>query len=262
MSNLNEWNINILYEDDNCLIIDKPSGIMVHSDGRAKGPFLTDWILNHYPQTKDVGESISGPNGEIIYRPGIVHRLDRETSGVLIIAKKQEFHTHMKRQFQERLVSKKYIAIVWGLLKEDFGNITRPIGRSKNDFRKYSAQRGVRGELREAETYWTKLGDGVANIDSNQDDKKERFSVIEAEPKTGRTHQIRVHFLAINHPVVCDSLYAPNKPMVLGLKRTALHSKFVSFEDLSGKRIEIQAKIPEDMIHALEQLGIESLAII
>ena len=152
--------IPILFEDESCAVIDKPAGIMVHGDGRAKGPFLADWILAKFPQTEKVGESMRDLEGEEINRAGIVHRLDKETSGALIIAKTQEGYESLKKQFQDRTISKKYLSFLWGELKEEFGTINRPIGRSSGDFRKWSAQRGTRGETREAETYWTRLGNG------------------------------------------------------------------------------------------------------
>jgi 23S rRNA pseudouridine1911/1915/1917 synthase len=243
----NEQDIKILYEDDNVMAVNKPAGLMVHPDGRAKGPFLTDWIMRKYPQTLNVGEPARTLNGENIARPGIVHRLDRETSGVLLVAKTQKGFECLKKQFQARTVKKKYLALVWGELEEEFGTIKRPIGRSLSDFRKWSAQRGARGELREAETYWTK----VANVKINppaggQNGKLGQFSLIEVEPKTGRTHQIRVHFAAIQHPIVGDLLYAPKRPQALDFKRTALHSKSIEFENCEGKNIKVEAPLPDD----------------
>lgn len=256
--------IKILYEDKDCLVIDKPAGIMVHSDGRAKGPFVTDWIVEHYPKTANVGDPMTDQQGKPINRAGIVHRLDRETSGALIIAKTQEAHANLKKQFQDRTISKKYLAFVWGDMQEGFGTINRPIGRSGSDFRKYSAQRGARGDMREAETYWTKKGSGTIEVietkKSEWDGKKVKFSFIEVEPKTGRTHQIRVHMNAINHPVVGDTLYAPKRPMVLGFERLALHSRSIEFLNLNGEKIKVLSPLPKDFNNGLKVLGIESLA--
>lgn len=259
-------NINILYEDNDCLVINKPAGIMVHSDGRAKGPFITDWIVSHYPETINVGDKMRDEKGQDINRAGIVHRLDRETSGVLVIAKNAEAHENLKRQFQDRIISKRYLAFVWGEMKENFGTISRPIGRSGKDFRKFSAQRGARGDMREAETYWTKIGVGKAYIDSLIDSKgdvtggDQKFTYVEVEPKTGRTHQIRVHLNAINHPVVGDMLYAPKKTLALGFNRLALHSRSIEFETLNGSKVKVVAPLPEDFSLGLKALGIESLA--
>ena len=134
--------IDILYEDTHILAINKPAGLMVHPDGRSEGPFLTDWLMKEYPRIKNVGESMLTPAGEQIIRPGIVHRLDRETSGVMLVAKTAKGHACLKEQFKARTITKKYLAFVWGEFTEDFGTINRPIGRSGSDFRKWSAQRG------------------------------------------------------------------------------------------------------------------------
>ncbi len=239
-------NIPILYEDEDCLAINKPAGLVVHADGKSDQRTLTDWILEKYPETKDVGESITLSNGKVLSRPGIVHRLDRETSGTMIIAKNQKAHQALKAQFQDRTISKIYNAFVWGEMKDDDGIINRPIGRSKKDFRLWSAQRGARGEMREAETWYTvkKRGHG--------------FSFVEVEPKTGRTHQIRVHFKAINYPIVADSLYASGRPPALGFTRLALHSARLCFIDLKGKRHIVEAPLPEDFKRALAQIEAEN----
>ncbi len=251
MSKKFPYKIEILYKDDDCVVINKPAGLMVHPDGRAPGPFLTDWILEKFPKAKHVGETITGQDGKIIDRPGIVHRLDRETSGAILIALTTEAHAHFKKQFQERSLTKKYLAFVWGEILEEFGTITRPIGRNGSDFRKWSAQRGARGEIREAETYWTRLWTGAVP------GSREKFSLLEAEPKTGRTHQIRVHFNAIHHPVVSDKLYAPKRPEALGFTRNALHSKELEFETLNGQRVKVEASFPDDFAKVIKEMKIK-----
>lgn len=255
MSNEKSLKIDILYEDSDCVVIDKSAGLMVHPDARNEGPFVTDWIVQRYPEAMNVGELQRSPDGEILQRPGIVHRLDKDTSGVLLIAKTPEAHAFFKEQFQGRTVAKKYLAFVWGQMTEQFGTITRPIGRSANNFPQWSAQRGMRGEVREAETYWTMLWTGKAAVDS----KEEKFSLIQAEPKTGRTHQIRVHFLAVHHPIVCDTTYAPKKPEALGFNRLALHSWSLEFKTLGGKKIKVEAPLPDDFQSAISALGIKKL---
>ena len=252
MSKKSTQNIPILYEDDNCVVVNKPAGLMVHADGRSEGPFLTDWVVKEYPQTAGVGEPIRTPEGEVVFRPGIVHRLDRDTSGALVIAKTKEAHAHLKAQFKDRTVHKKYLAFVWGEFSEEFGTINRSIGRSSSDFRKWSAQRGIRGEVRKAETYWTRIGKAQIG-----DDPHAKFSLLLAEPKTGRTHQIRVHMLAVQHPVVGDTLYAEKKPMALGFKRLALHSWSIEFEDMKGKTIQVTAPLPVDFKKACKLLGVD-----
>ena len=241
-------NIEILYEDTDIVAINKPSGLVVHTDGKTKEPLLTDWILAKYPKTRNVGEPIVTKEGVTLERPGIVHRLDRGTSGVLLIAKTYEGHAHLKEQFQNQTIIKKYLTFVYGEVKDQYGIINRPIGRSPRDFRRWSATRGARGELRDAETWYTLL---VARAG---------YSFLEMEPKTGRTHQIRVHLKAINHPVVCDTLYAAEKPVALGFTRTALHSYELEFINLLGKKIKVKAPLPADFLNAFEELGILEVA--
>jgi 23S rRNA pseudouridine1911/1915/1917 synthase len=230
--------IPILYEDNDCLVISKPAGLVVHADGKTKEPSVAEWVAEKFPETKGVGEPLKLSDGRIIDRPGIVHRLDRETSGVLLIAKNQEAFQKFKEQFQDRDIGKIYNAFLYGELEPTQGMgegvIDRPIGRSKSDFRKWSAQRGARGEMREAVTKYKIL------------EKNGGFTFIEVYPETGRTHQIRVHFKAVNHPVVCDSLYAPKREPALGFSRLALHARSLTFTDLSGKSITVEAPFPED----------------
>ncbi len=247
--------IRILYEDTDIVAVDKPAGLVVHPDGKTEEPALTDWILEHYPKTKNVGEL----QGEIV-RPGIVHRLDRGTSGVLLIAKTKKGHTCLKEQFQNQLMAKKYLAFVHGDMKDAYGIINKPIGKSPTDFRRWSAGRGARGEMRPAETWWTLIAVGRITSSENQ----EKYSFVEVEPKTGRTHQIRVHFKAIQHPVACDGLYAPDKVVSdcarLGLQRTALHAASITFANCAGKKVTVQSPFPDDMKGVLNELGMVEVA--
>lgn len=231
--------ISVLYEDDDVVVINKPAGLVVHSDGKREEPTLTEWVDKNYPESKGVGEPIIISNSESIERSGIVHRIDRDTSGVMLLAKNQPAFLHFKKQFQDREISKIYHAFVYGEMKDDDGVINRPIGRSKKDFRQWSAQRGARGAMREAVTHYRVIS------------RRGGFSFVEAVPKTGRTHQIRVHFKAVNHPIVSDSLYAPKKDKALGFERLALHSYSVEFSLVNGKRIKIIAPYPEDFERAV-----------
>ncbi len=244
--------IEILYEDKDIVAVNKPAGLVVHSDGKTKEPALTDWILKKYPKTKDVGEPVETKEWGTISRPGIVHRLDRGTSGVILIAKTKKAHAHLKEQFQNQLIQKKYYAFVHGDMKEPWGTIEKPIGKSPADFRRWSAGRGARGEMRPAETWWLliayarEVGGG--------------YSFLEIEPKTGRTHQIRVHFKAVQHPVACDELYAPEKGCELSIKRTALHAFSITFTNLQDKKVTVTSPIPKDMIKVLKDLGMYEVA--
>ncbi|MEI8327537.1 MAG: RluA family pseudouridine synthase [Candidatus Taylorbacteria bacterium] len=261
MSNKDSLNIDILYEDADCVVVNKPAGLMVHSDGRNPGPFLADWITERYPEAKDVGDPMTGSEGEQLNRGGIVHRLDRETTGVIVIAKTIEGHANLKQQFKDRTVAKKYLAFIWGEMKEDFGTIDRPIGRSSSNFRKWSAYPTARGEIREAQTYWTR----VANIEcltvndqsDGQSETMEKFALILVEPKTGRTHQIRVHMSAVNHPVVGDSLYAPRRLPALGFDRLALHSYSIEFTNMAGQKLKVLAPLPPDFANAVARFDLK-----
>src|ERR1035437_6569297 len=225
--------IKIIYEDKDILAIDKPSGILVHRDGKSKEKAITDWVMKNYPKMKNVGE----PMGEID-RPGIVHRLDRETSGVLILAKNQKAHEFLKQQFQNREIKKTYVAIVDGWVKLDHGVINKPIGRSPSDFRRRLSGRGARGEMREAITEYRVLKrftSPLAPLLVKERGKEEKFTYLEIKLKTGRTHQIRVHMKFLNHPVACDSLYNPSGSCPKGISRLALHAKSIEFKIKKGK---------------------------
>lgn len=232
--------IKVLYEDPNILAIDKPAGISVHEDGRTKGKTITDWVLKNYPKMKNVGE----PMGDII-RPGVVHRLDRDTSGVLLLAKNQKAYEFLKNQFQNREIKKIYNVVVEGFVKNDHDVINKPIGRSPKDFRRRLAGRGAKGELKEAITEYIVLKRFV--------DKNIKFTYLEVRPKTGRTHQIRVHMKFINHPVACDPLYNAEGNCPKGFKRLALHAKSIEFNlpagrqgDLKGKTVKVESPLPKE----------------
>lgn len=231
---------NILYEDDDILAIDKPAGLVVHPDGRTNESSVSEWFASKYPEAKNVGESLGD-----IERPGIVHRIDRETSGVLLLAKTKKGHTCLKEQFQKREIEKIYHLFVYGNVRDDQGTINLSIGRSASNFRKWSAQRGARGEMRDALTYFQVL--------RRSGDKSATF--LETKPKTGRTHQIRVHFKALHHPVVCDKLYASTKECLLGFSRLALHARQITFKDVSGDQHSVLANYPEDFQNALNVLN-------
>ena len=235
-------NIPILFEDKDYVVINKPVGLIVHSDGKREEATVADWMLETYPKTKEVGEPIILTDGRVLLRPGIVHRIDRDTSGTLILCKNQKAFLALKEQFQAKTVKKIYHAFVYGEMKEKEGVIDRAIGRSRKDFRMWSAQRGARGEMREAVTGYRVL------------ETTKKASLVEAEPKTGRTHQIRVHFKAINHPLVADSLYAPNHQPVFGFERLALHALRISFADLKGKVVTVEAPYSADFKRAMKEI--------
>jgi 23S rRNA pseudouridine1911/1915/1917 synthase len=233
--------MHIIHEDNHYLIINKPAGLIVHGDGRTEEPTLVDWILKEFPDIADIGESWENDAGIMIPRPGIVHRLDRDTSGVMIIAKTQEMFDLLKDQFKNHTIKKEYLGYVYGSIKNDTGTIDAPIGKSRSNFRMWSASRGARGQMRESITDYRVL-------DRIQDTKGNIYSYVLFQPQTGRTHQIRVHAKYLNHPLVADTLYAGKNLKMgnLGFERQALHSKTLSFIDLDGKEVSHIAEIPID----------------
>ncbi|MCK9345158.1 MAG: RluA family pseudouridine synthase [Candidatus Pacebacteria bacterium] len=247
-------NIPILYEDDEVLAINKPAGLVVHPDGRSSEHTLSDWLIEKYPNIRGVGETINLTNGGVIEKWGIVHRIDRDTSGVLLVAKTQESFLNLKSQFQGRTIKKSYRTIAQGFFKEKSGTINLPIGRSKSDFRRWSAEYGARGELREAVTDYKVLGEGMVTLPK----KKEvvRLTFLEINPHTGRTHQIRVHLKAVGHPILSDALYSPKSPKVLGFERIALHAFSVVFKGLDGVEHKVEAPLPDDFSRAIAELGL------
>lgn len=225
----------ILYEDDDIVAVNKPAGLMTHGDGRSKEETAADWFAAMHPESASVGEPQKLQDGTEVARPGVVHRLDRETSGVLVFAKTKEVHAFIKEAFQSRAVKKTYIAFTYGAPKEKKGIIDFPIGRSRKDFRLRSAQPKAKGMLREAVTRYEVLGE------------EGEHALLKVSPLTGRTHQIRVHLKAIHHPVVCDSLYAPNRACDLGFSRLGLHAYELRLPTRKGGEVSIQAPLPEEL---------------
>ena len=241
--------IKILYGDSNILAINKPSGVFVHPDGKTKEKTITDWVLKNYPKLKGVGEPITF-NEQKIDRPGIMHRLDKETSGVLLLAKNKKAHEFLKNQFKNREVKKIYNAIVSGWVKNDHGIINKPIGRSPSDFRRRLSGRGARGELREAITEYKVLKrfSAQGGSASGGEAPSNKFTFLEIKPKTGRTHQIRVHMKFLNYPVACDSLYNPKGFCPAELGRLALHAKSIEFKNLKGETIKVESPLPKEFL--------------
>lgn len=237
----------ILHEDERLIVINKPPGLVVHpSPGHLSGT-LVNGLLHHCPDLKGIG-------GEI--RPGIVHRLDKDTSGVMVIAKDAPTHQYLSRQFKDRKVKKEYIALVFGELARDSGRITLPIGRHPLDRKKMSA---ASPKGREAETIWRVTS------------RFNGFSVVRVNLKTGRTHQIRVHFSAIHHPVVGDPVYAGGKIMktvtkeareiLKTVKRQMLHAFQITFTHPETEEpVFFEAPVPPDMAGFISALNLNSNA--
>lgn len=238
--------IEIIYEDEEVLVINKPAGLLVHSDGFSTDMTVADWFLARVPEAALVGEPQTLKNGVVIARPGVVHRLDKDTSGVMILAKTQKAFGHLKKQFRDRLAKKEYRAFVYGTMKEKWGTINRPIGRSKSDRRRRSAERGSTGVRRQAVTDWELIL------------QNDQYAYLKFFPKTGRTHQIRVHGKAMSRPIVGDALYTPKlvKEMGdLGIGRLALHAHQLTLELPGGEKKTFTAPVPSVFEAALAKIA-------
>lgn len=197
----------IIYEDNRILILDKPAGLLVQATASSHEPTLADWLLVHYPDLAGVGESIT--------RPGIVHRLDRGTSGLMVVAKNQPTYLELKLAFATRQIKKTYRLLVHGVVKKLSGTIDVPIGRSRSDPRVRVASARATSPLRSAVTDYQVLA------------TFREQTYLEAYPRTGRTHQLRAHFKSIQHPIVGDELYAGLRPISqepVPINRPALHA--------------------------------------
>ncbi|MGQ9631063.1 MAG: RluA family pseudouridine synthase [bacterium] len=227
--------LRILYEDKDVIVIDKPAGLTVHPAGGKISGTLVNALLYHC-------RDLSGIGG--MARPGIVHRLDKDTSGVMVVAKNDGTHMALSKQIKDRSVEKRYIAVVCGNLKEDRGTIDAPIGRHPKD-RKRMAVVGSGG--RPARTEF---------------EVKERFSgytLLDLKPHTGRTHQIRVHLKHIGHPVVGDTAYGFRKREKLPIGRQALHAYLLGFiHPSTGKYVEFRADPPPDIAELIKHLRSKS----
>ena len=235
--------LHILYEDRHLLVIDKPAGMVIHpAPGHREGT-LVNAILHHC-------DDLSGIGGVI--RPGIVHRLDKDTSGVLLVAKNDETHRHLSEQFREHRVKKTYKALVFGSPVEEEGTITLPVGRHPEDRKKMST-RSRRGK--EAVTRWRVAG------------RYGETTLLDVDIETGRTHQIRVHLSSMGHPVVGDRVYGGGgrlksirdqalRARLSAMPRQALHAWRIAFSHPVDKReMEFVAPLPEDMRHLMDDLA-------
>lgn len=230
----------VLFENAELLALDKPAGLVVHSDGRTEEPALVDWLALRDPALAEVGGTHALDMGRTVPRFGVLHRIDRDTSGVILVAKTQEAFGFFQQQFLERTVEKTYDAIVWGTFNESEGTIDLPIGRSRRDFRQWTVPPDARGTLRLALTRWRVLKAGA------------KHAHLEVRPKTGRTHQIRVHLKAIGHPLVADQRYggAP----ALDLTRLALHARAITIRLPDASELHIEAPLPPDLAEAVGKL--------
>lgn len=229
--------IPVIFEDNNILVINKPSGVVVHPFDNSTEETLLDFLAGHCPEIFSVkGGPVSGWTNEIklqdgrsINLGGIVHKLDRETSGVMVIAKNKEAYDDLRSQFLNHIIKKVYLAKVEGEVLENSFVIDAPLGRNKKDYKQMVNPTNPRGELREAvtEVKVFERGDG--------------FTLLELTPKTGRTHQLRAHMLYIGHPIIGDRAYGSK----VDSERIMLHAHKIIFK-VGEKEFKFEAEVSEN----------------
>ena len=238
-------NIRIFYEDKDLIVIDKPSGLTVHPGAGQKTSTLVDFLVNKY------GKKLSNLSG--IDRPGIVHRLDKDTSGLLLIARNNKTHKLLQDMFKKREINRLYYAIVWGLLQKNSGSFTMNIGRNPKNRKKFSIfQNGGKNAVTKY-----KVKKNFSNV----------ASLIECKLLTGRTHQIRVHLSSSGNSIIGDKKYGKNKSKliknvdksianyIISIKRQALHAYFLSFiHPIKKEEIRIISKLPSDFNNLVNKL--------
>ncbi len=228
--------LDIVYEDRDIIVVDKPPGMVVHPAYGHRTGTLVNAVLAHYPDLAGVGDA---------RRPGIVHRLDKDTSGLIIVAKSDAARRHLQRQFKRREVHKIYLALLEGSLEPARGVIEAPIGRDKRRRKRMAVVEGGR----EARTEYR-----VVEYFDDAGGASRPHTLVEAEPETGRTHQVRVHFASIGHPLVGDPVYGFRK-QPLSLPRQFLHAQTLGFRlPDSDEYIELTAELPDDLRAVLEEL--------
>ncbi len=221
--------LDVRYEDRDVIVVNKPRGMVVHPGPGHSSGTLVNALLHHC-------EDLSGINGEL--RPGIVHRIDMDTSGLIIAAKNDAAHQHLARQLSEKTVTRKYKAIVHGVISHDKGTIDAPLGRDKNDRKKMTV---TDENSRNAVTHFRVL------------ERFDHYTYVECVLETGRTHQIRVHMKYIGHPLAGDPKYGPKK--TLPIEGQALHAEVLGFiHPRTGEYVELHAELPADMEKLLERL--------
>jgi 23S rRNA pseudouridine1911/1915/1917 synthase len=222
----------VLFEDSDVIVVDKPAGVVVHpGSGRTTGS-LAAGLLHRYPELEGVGQK---------GRWGIVHRLDRDTSGVLVVARTEAAHNALSEMLKRREISRTYTTLVHGLMSSPSGTIEAPVGRDPSN----PLRRAVHPEGKPARTHY-RVVDAFPERDC---------SLLEVTLETGRTHQIRLHMTAIGHPVVADSLYGGRRHR-LGARRMFLHASRIGFtHPITGEVIAVESPLPPDLAQVLASLG-------
>ncbi|PIT92828.1 MAG: RluA family pseudouridine synthase [Candidatus Harrisonbacteria bacterium CG10_big_fil_rev_8_21_14_0_10_42_17] len=227
--------LTLVFENQNVVVIEKPAGILSHPTKFNRDYTVVNWLLAHFPEMKLVGDHEE--------RPGLVHRLDKDTSGLMVAARTEEAFYNLKAQFAQHTISKQYLALVLGIPKERSGTITFPINVSLKRTVKRKVDRSHKTGT-PATTHW-KIRKTFADT----------FALLDVKIETGRTHQIRVHLAAIHHAVVGDRLYGGRPAMELGLKRQFLHAYSLSFKDVDGNILAFEIDLPKDLQDVLSRIG-------
>ena len=229
----------IIFENKDFLVIDKPKGLLVHPTERGEANTLVDWLKKKYPDIEQVGEQR--------YRGGIIHRLDKDVSGVMVVVKTNDAFNHLKNQFKNREVKKEYLAMVYGKIEKSSGEIDLPIGRNK-DGQFVAHPRSGSDKFDDSD----KLAKTLYTVIEYVKD----FTLLKVQILTGRTHQIRAHFSAIGHPILGDQIYKPKKKFFRFLRRKIkvinpgrifLHSTKIGFKDLNNTWQEYQSSLPQNL---------------
>jgi len=231
--------IEIVHETDEFLVINKPAGLAVHG---LSNYTLADWLMEKYPKIKKVGDDPE--------RPGIVHRLDKDVSGLMVIAKTQAAFNNLKKQFQNRTIKKEYTALVHGQIKKDTATINFPIKRAKEGYKMAAMPATVKGEPTESGR--------LAETEFRILQRLINYTLLKIKIKTGRTHQIRVHLAAYDHPIVGDDTYSTAKTRTqnkkLGLDRIFLIADHLAFTDLVNKRQDYKINLTDELKNLLKQV--------
>lgn len=225
-----KMDLNVVYEDEYVILINKDQGIVVHPAPGHYNDTIVNGLMYHCEG------NLSGING--VMRPGIVHRIDKDTSGVIVIAKNDVAHNELAKQFFDHSITRKYYAIVCGNIKEDSGTIDKPIARAKNDRKRMAIDK----DGRRAVTHYRVI------------ERFGKYTLIEAQLETGRTHQIRVHFASIEHPLLGDAIYNKSK-ITFKLEGQALHAKVLGFVHPKTKEyMEFETELPEYFENVLTKM--------
>lgn len=223
--------INIIYEDDDLAVVDKSAGLVVHPSYGHWDNTLVNALLYHLKNLSTIGGVI---------RPGIVHRLDKDTSGLMIVAKNDRSHLALSEAIKKREVSRQYLALVFGSSKEKRFSVEAPIGRSFGDRKKMAVTAGGR----------------YAKTDAEVVKQFEKYTLLRLSLVTGRTHQIRVHLSYINHPIIGDNVYCKGSSGDLGLTRPFLHAYHLRFKHpVTGKTLDFESELPDDLERALTKIS-------